>query len=43
MLSDMDRRRTELDALGRPYAIATVVRTLDATSAEPGANALLAG
>lgn len=41
MLTELDRRRTALEALGRPYAIATVVRTLDATSAKPGAKALL--
>jgi xanthine dehydrogenase accessory factor len=40
-----DRIETERDRLireGRPFALATVVRTLDATSAKPGAKALVA-
>lgn len=32
---------SRLRASGRPFAIATVVRTLDATSAKPGAKALI--
>lgn len=31
----------ELRAKGQPYAVATVVRTIDATSAKPGAKALV--
>jgi xanthine dehydrogenase accessory factor len=37
--SEISRLRAE----GRPFAVATVVRTLDATSAKPGAKALILG
>lgn len=43
MLEELETRRAELEAAGQPYALATVVRTLDATSAKPGAKALLDG
>ena len=36
-----DTTLARLRATGRPFAIATVVRTLDATSAKPGAKALI--
>lgn len=36
-----DSTLARLRATGRPFAIATVVRTLDATSAKPGAKALI--
>lgn len=37
-----EARSAELKAQGEPFAIATVVRTVDATSAKPGAKALVA-
>ena len=45
-LSAADRRRMEtqidrLQAEGRAFAVATIVRTVDATSAKPGAKALV--
>ncbi len=36
-----DRLQRDLRASGTPFALATVVRTLDATSAKPGAKAIL--
>lgn len=39
MESVMQRLRAE----GRPFAVATIVRTVDATSAKPGAKALILG
>ena len=33
--------QSALEAKGKPYALATVVRTVDATSAKPGAKAIL--
>lgn len=38
----LDREAERLRAAGAPYAVATVVRTIDATSAKPGGKALIA-
>jgi xanthine dehydrogenase accessory factor len=37
----LEREISRLRAEGRPFAVATIVRTVDATSAKPGAKALL--
>ncbi|MBO0904802.1 XdhC family protein [Jiella sonneratiae] len=42
-ISSFDERAAALRAAGVPFAIATVVRTVDATSAKPGAKALVLG
>jgi len=39
----LEREISRLRAEGRPFAVATIVRTVDATSAKPGAKALLLG
>mgnify|MGYP006273298019 CR=1 FL=1 len=40
-LERLDDRAREMRAAGTPHAVATIVRTRDATSAKPGAKALL--
>lgn len=40
-IDNFDRLQRSLKAEGTPYALATVVRTVDATSAKPGARALV--
>ncbi len=40
-MTNFDERSAALRSAGRPFAIATVVRTVDATSAKPGAKALI--
>lgn len=40
-MDNLERRMDDLRAEGRAFAVATVVRTLDATSAKPGAKALV--
>jgi len=38
---DLEREMNRLEAAGQAYAVATVVRTVDATSAKPGGKALI--
>lgn len=40
-MDPLDRDMEALRAEGRAFAVATVVRTLEATSAKPGAKALI--
>ena len=42
-IQHLEREIDRLRAEGRPFAVATIVRTVDATSAKPGAKALLLG